>query len=400
VAIEVELKLAISKSDLRKALRLPWLRKMAGDKIRTQQLVSIYFDTGDLALRDHALSLRVRRIGERRLQTIKANSAVPMARGEWEAEIDRDRPNLRLARRTPLEPVLTNGVARHLKPVFETRVDRTVMPLHVGRSEIELAFDEGCVATTDSSVDIAEIEIELKHGVRGDVAGLARRLAHDVPVTLGCRAKSEWGYSLLEAAVNASMSREAITLVPSATTADAFIVISFSCLRQVAGNELAVRQGDPEGIHQMRVGLRRLRAALSLFNDMLYSSETDRMKRELKWLTDQLGPSRDIDVFISKTVVPSLKRHPERREFEVLADDLEKERHAAFANARSAVANDRFRRLLLDCALWVIDGEWLDQARPAGAPGKGICGRGADAKDPEDRQARAQAGAARREGVS
>jgi triphosphatase len=148
------------------------------------------------------------------------------------------------------------------------------------------------------------------------------------------------------------------------------------------------------------VGLRRLRAALSLFNDMLYSSETDRMKRELKWLTDQLGPSRDINVFISKTVVPSLKRHPERREFEVLADDLEKERHAAFANARSAVANDRFRRLLLDCALWVIDGEWLDQARPAGAPGKGICGRGADAKDPEDRQARAQAGAARREGVS
>jgi triphosphatase len=66
-------------------------------------------------------------------------------------------------------------------------------------------------------------------------------------------------------------------------------------------------------------------------------------------------------VFISKTVVPSLKRHPERREFEVLADDLEKERHAAFANARSAVANDRFRRLLLDCALWLIDGEWLNQ---------------------------------------
>jgi triphosphatase len=361
VAIEVELKLAASKVSLRKALALPWLRKMAGDQISRQQQVSIYFDTGDLALRQHAVSLRVRRIGERRLQTIKANSAVPMARGEWEAEIDRDHPNLKLARRTALAPILTDQIAQHLKPVFETRVERTVMPLHVGRSEIELALDEGRIVTTDASVDIAEIEIELKRGERDDIAWLARKLADKIPITLGVRAKAEWGYSLLEGTIDAAMFREAITLAPSVTVADAFVIIAYSCLRQVAGNELAVRRGDPEGIHQMRVGLRRLRAALSLFKEMLQGSETERMKAGLKWLTEQLGPPRDADVFISKTLAPQLRCQPERRELQTLTSDLERERSVGFANAKSAVESARYRRLLLDCALWIIGGEWRSE---------------------------------------
>ena len=174
--------------------------------------------------------------------------------------------------------------------MFETRVERTVMKLQVRHSEIELALDEGCVATADGSVDIAEIETELKQGAREDVARLARKLAHEVPLTFVPRAKAEWGYALVKDAVNAPMHADAVTLAPSATMADAFIVIGFACLPQICGNELAVRQRDPEGIHQMRIGLRRLRAALSLFKDMLQGRETDRVKNQLKWLTEQLGP--------------------------------------------------------------------------------------------------------------
>jgi triphosphatase len=355
---EVELKLATSKTGLRKALALPWLRKMAGDGIQRRHLASVYFDTQKLALRDHGVSLRVRRIGEKRLQTIKANSAVPMARAEWEVQIDGDVPELKLARRTALAPIFTDEVAQHLKPVIETHVERTSMPLRVDRSEVELAIDEGRVATADSSLAIAEIEIELKHGERGDVAELARKLARQVPLTLGVRAKADWGYALLEGTVNAPMFAEAVALAPSATVADAAVAIGFSCLRQIAANELAVRQEDPEGIHQMRVGLRRLRAALSLFKDMLQNKETDRVKSELKWLTGQLGPARDTDVFMSKTIAPYLKHNPKRRAFEMLAHDLERERRAGFARAKAAVESGRFRNLLLECALWLIDGGW------------------------------------------
>lgn len=356
---EFELKLATSRSGLRRALALPWLKKLAGENnIKRQRLVSVYFDTRELALRDHGVSLRVRQAGGRRLQTIKANSAGLTERREWEAEIDRDRPNLRLARGTALAPILTGQIARHLQPVLETCIERTVMPLRIGNSQIELALDAGRVATGDSSVAIAEIEIELKQGEGRDVARLARRLAQEVPVTSGARAKAEWGYALLDGTTDAPVFAETAELPASATTAEAFVAIGFSCLRQIAGNELAARRRDPEGIHQMRVGLRRLRAALSFFKDMLQGPQTERIKGELKWLTDQLGLARDSDVFVRKTVRPYLEHHAERREFEMLAHDLERDRSTGLARARTAIESDRFRRLLLECALWFIDGEW------------------------------------------
>jgi inorganic triphosphatase YgiF len=359
VSTEVELKLVTSKRGLSKALLLPWLRRMANGNIgKRQHLVSVYFDTRDFALHDRGVSLRVRRVGEQRLQTVKANSPTPMGRREWEVEIDRDQPKLELARHTALAPILNDEIAQHLKPVFETRIQRRAIPLQVGRSEIELALDEGRVITGDASIAIAEIEIELKHGERSDVGRLARKLAQAVPVTLGARAKAEWGYALAEDAVNAPMSTEAILLAPSSSVVDAIVIIGFSCLRQIAGNALAVRQRDPEGIHQMRVGLRRLRAALSFFKDVLRDGEGDHIKRQLRWLTEQLGPGRDADVFMSQSIVPCLKHHPDRVELDVLAHDFEKERDLGFAKAQAAVESKRFDRVLLDSALWLIDGEW------------------------------------------
>jgi len=153
---------------------------------KREHLAPVYFDTRNLALRDHGVSLRVRRNGQRRLQTIKANSTAPIVRGEWEAEIDRDRPNLEMASGTALAPILTDKIAQHLKPMVETRIERTLASLHVGRSEIELAFDVGRVMTTDSSVDIAEIEIELRRGERRDMAQLARRLVKKVRYAQEC----------------------------------------------------------------------------------------------------------------------------------------------------------------------------------------------------------------------
>jgi triphosphatase len=60
VVTEVELKLVTSRSALRKAMALPWLKKMTGDAMKHQHLTSVYFDTPKFALRDHAVSLRAR----------------------------------------------------------------------------------------------------------------------------------------------------------------------------------------------------------------------------------------------------------------------------------------------------------------------------------------------------
>ena len=252
-------------------MMLPWLKKQASESGRKQALTSVYFDTDDFALREQGVSLRVRKVDGHRLQTIKANSSALITRDERETAIDRDQPNLQFARedRPALAPLLTAELTERLSPVFETQVERVVIPLHCGNSDIELAFDQGRVATMDAKLDLAEIEIELKYGDRRDAARLAERLARSVPITLSVGSKAERGYALLEGALDAPVFSEPVVVGKKATVTEAFVAVSFTCLRQIAGNYGAVRHGDPEGIHQMRVGLRRLRASLSLFKKII-----------------------------------------------------------------------------------------------------------------------------------
>jgi inorganic triphosphatase YgiF len=355
---ETELKLATSKSGLHRAMMLPWLKKHVSEGGRKQALTSVYFDTDDFVLREHGVSLRVRKVDGHRLQTIKANSSAFISRDEWETEIDRDQPKLELAHGTALAPLLTSEVTEQLKPVFETQVERVVVPLHFGDSDIELAFDQGRVITVDAKLDLAEIEIELKQGHRRDAARLAKKLSRSVPITLSVDSKAERGYALLEGALDAAVFAERVAIAKKATVTEAFVAVSLACLRQIAGNHGAVRHGDPKGIHQMRVGLRRLRASLSLFKNMLHDGKVTKLKRELKWLTEQLGQARDYDVFVRKTLAPYRAEHANRRELEILQDELERNRQANFAAAKLAVGSERFRRLLLDFTLWLLDSGW------------------------------------------
>lgn len=356
---EIELKLATTKSGLHKAMILPWLKKQVSEK---HVLTSVYFDTDDFALSEHGVSLRVRKVDGQRIQTIKANSSALVSRDEWETEIDRDQPKLELARGTALAPLLTSELTKQLKPVFETHVERVVVPLRFGDSDIELAFDQGCVTTVDAKLDLAEIEIELKRGDRHDMAQLAKRLARSLPIALSLSSKAERGYALLQDALDAPAFAERIAIAKKATVSQAFAAVSLGCIRQIARNQSAVRHGDPEGIHQMRVGLRRLRASLSLFRTILHDGKVTKLKRELKWLTEQLGQARDYDVLVRKALVPYRAKHTDRRELAILQDELERSRHAGFPAARAAVDSERFRRLVLDFSLWLLDSGWHNES--------------------------------------
>jgi len=355
---EVELKLAVPLSVLRQAMQARWLAKAAAEQPARQHLTSIYFDTPDFALRDHGVILRVRKSGTANLQTIKTTGTDIVQRDEWENEIDGDRPKLSLARQTALAPLLSDEIEKELRPLFETSVDRVLMPLRFGRSHIELAFDRGRISTPDHHLNISEIEIELKDGDRRDMAMLARRLAKTFPVAYEARSKSERGYALAEGTLTEAVSARPVQIDPAMTTGDAFATIGFECLRHVASNEIAVRHFDPDGIHQMRVGLRRLRAALSLFKEMLDGRETHRIKGGLVWLTEQLGPARDYEVMVSQSIDPLLEQHLDRPELRLLESDFKHERDKGYAVANAAVANPRYRHMVLDTALWLLDDEW------------------------------------------
>jgi len=361
---EVELKLALSPKDLRRLQALPWIRAMGRSAAR-QMLVSVYYDTEQFTLRDDGVSLRVRRIGNKRLQTVKAaGSGAPFARREWEEEIASDKPDFACAKGTALEPLLNKALRRDLKPVFETSVQRTAFLIRQGKSEVELAIDRGTIKSGGHSRRISEIELELKNGDAAALCKITQRLSKTLPIRYGAKTKSERGYALVEARESEAARGEAIVLEKNADTATAFQTIGFSCLRHVACNEDAVRKRDAEGIHQMRVDLRRLRAAVSIFKDILKDPQSERLNSDLKWLTDQLGPARDYDVFLEESILPQQNSQPKRKEFGTLQSVLRKKRTAGFGTAKDVVAGDRYRRLVLRVALWLADGKWCTSSDP------------------------------------
>jgi len=349
---EVELKFEVPPAMLR--MLNGRLQRMAQAPVRHRKLVSVYFDTANRTLRDEHLSLRVRRAEGQCFQTVKGNGAY--RRQEWEDEIAGREPDRDMARDTALAPFATRKTWRRLRPVFETDIGRTSFPVTCGKSRIEVALDHGKVKSGQDSQSINEIELELKDGDIADLTRLASRLVKQGPVTLGLRSKAERGYALADGAIGDPVSAATITLDETMTAADGFRAIALSCLHHLAANRDAVLKDDAEGVHQMRVGLRRLRAALSLFKPMIEGPELERIKTDLKWLGGELSPARDFDVFVKKTITPMTDDAPAG--LEALKADLEKRRSDGFVKAKRLVKGDRYRRVVLKTGLWLAGGDW------------------------------------------
>lgn len=88
----------------------------------------------------------------------------------------------------------------------------------------------------------------------------------------------------------------------------------------------------PEGIHQTRVALRRLRAAFGLFRHAIDGPVMRALSAEAKWLAGECGPARDLHVFLTEIAdeVSPLVRRVARR----LADSHLQRARAALSGAR------------------------------------------------------------------
>ena len=378
--VETELKFRVAPRKLSSALQNSGSRRSRSE----HKLVSTYYDTNRQKLRRNGLTLRVRKVDDRYIQTVKNAGSGSVVRGEWEHEVTGARPDLKKTKNTPLEDLASPNLPRKLKPVFQTRVHRTAQVKHVRRSQIELATDRGRIAAGRRSQPIAEFELELKSGHIEDLFRLARDLERRTGAELDLRSKAERGYQLAAGGSEGARHAELIPLTPELSPADAFRVIAHSTLRHITSNADPVREMDSEGVHQMRVGLRRLRAAISLFGDILPRVGTARIKAELKWLTGELAPAREIDVFLKESIQPIADQDVPRRGSRAIRKKFSGRRTAAFRRACDAVASARYRRLLID----VI--EWIETGRPRSDDDRTIAAYAAELLDRQVAKARKQ----------
>ena len=356
---EVELKLWVAPEDIAAVLNNPRFADSLHDPTRAT-LDSVYFDSKDRFLRDHGLTLRVRHDGDKRVQTIKsADSGVGLfERSEWEETIENDQPDISRVRDTALGQILTDEVGKELKPVFETRIERTAYHLNGNGADIIFAIDEGKILASDSSQPVSEIELELRQGSPADLFKIARDILDIVPAHLEFKSKPERGYQLLDKTATGAETGFDPELLPGMSAGRAFTLIGRACLRHLVANVPAMLRRDETSLHQMRVALRRLRAAISLFSPVTSDTRLEAVKTELRWLAQELGPARDLDTLISEVIKPLHKQHANEPGFASISNMFTRKRLKSYKHAQEAVQSARFRSLILDTTEWIEAGPW------------------------------------------
>lgn len=367
MANEVELKLRIETADLQRLRQHPAVRHALVGKPVTRRLISIYYDTPELALLDAGISLRVRRMSGGWFQAVKGaghSLAGLHQRMEWEDIIAHGEPDFSKITEPALTRIFDDPALRAaLHPIFTTDVRRTEWQLVPAEgSEIEMALDLGNLIVDEAREPISEVELELKAGQAFRLFEFALSLLDKVPLWIENISKAQRGYAHYRPQLLQLRHAHAVRLRPSMTILDACRSIVRECIGHLQGNhDIVAHDSNAEGVHQMRVALRRMRSAMTIFGDIM--PPADHLRPELKWLATTLGQARDLDVFLAETLPPVLQQlqHPG---LEKLHKKALKAQQAAYTEVRAALDSQRYQRLLLELGVWLEKTEPDSNATP------------------------------------
>lgn len=363
--VETELKLKIPPGYLDKLRRNPLLRRLAVGRATTRKLYSVYYDTPELALQASKAALRLRRSGRQWLQTLKGGGEVRAGlhqRNEWEMPVAGEALDL-----DALEAGggrLPRGVREHLQPVFITDFSRNARLLRFEGAEIELCLDSGEIRAGEKKQPISELELELRSGNPRQLFELALALLDAVPLQLESVSKAEHGYRLVGGIQPRPIKASFPPLVQSQSVASALRDMIASCLLHVQANVPGAIGGvDDEYLHQVRVGLRRLRVVLAMAEAFRADAVLHQLHEEVADMCVEFGGLREWDVFITQTLAPIGERLPQHAGLRkaMAAGGKIRARHHADVVRRLQAAD--YQRLLLRFGAWMYGDYWKARDR-------------------------------------
>jgi CHAD domain-containing protein len=212
---------------------------------------------------------------------------------------------------------------------------------------------------------VSEIELELKRGSTGAIFELAQNLAAHGPVRPSMRSKSARGFDLAFDAPPAVRKPRKLRLDPTIPLDDAFASILRACFRHLLQSLPAAEDGrHPEGIHQLRVSLRRLRSALDLMRGAGPLNGVEALRSEVKWLAQNLSAARDWDIFQTMTLRRVAKSCRSIAGFDILDEAAEKRRAVAYERVRSMLAERRCAAFVIGLGGWIEARGWRTNVAP------------------------------------
>ena len=363
---EIELKLLTDREHLAAFQKAPVIEANARNRGVHRHLRAIYYDTPGRRLLKAGFSLRVRQSGARFTQTVKSETAGDsLRRGEWETAVSGMTPDLALAL-----PLLPEKLARkissgRLVPVFSTDIHRHVRVVTLPSGEVEVAFDHGTITAGERTVEVSEVELELKGGAPRTLHEIALRLLEHGPLRPSVASKSDRGFELADNRPPAVMKPRPAMLDPEAPLDEALAVILRGGLHHLLQSLPAAEDGrNPEGIHQVRVALRRLRSVFGLMRSVAASPALLPFGAEAKWLASRLGDARDCDIFVADTLRAVAASIPDLDGLDELRRLAEARRNDGYAAAREALGATRTARFLLALGGWIEQRGWRSDLPP------------------------------------
>jgi len=333
---ESVIRLRLSAEAARSVVRRPPIHQWLAGRPRSRRLAATYYDTKDETLRKGAIALSIKE-GDRQRTQIAASNAVSVS-SVLEAGPAPDLARIRNADIRTRALSLVSDAA--LAPVFQADIRTRVYALALEGIPVEMTLGVGQISAADIVDEFAEIAFRATD--RAAAYRAAEGVAAVIPVSVERRDFIARGYDLAHGRrARAALARDA-ALDDGWNARRGLTAILRGCLDQFAANEIAFTAGGgSEAIHQLRVAIRRMRAAFSAFSSALPPDEVAEFRGELQWLQQIFGPLRDWDVFCNETLSAFRSALPNHGGLRALAADATAARGRALVAAREALVSER-----------------------------------------------------------
>lgn len=346
-----------------------------------ERLETRYYDTPESDLAARGISLRRRAVGGKDLQTVKRKGAEGVvSRDEWERLIEPGAPFPALTGACDVDILLTT-LAERLRPTVEMDVDRWACKFPFRDSVLEIAVDVGSSKVTGEAGEgapcfLGEAELELVSGEAKDLFAAAKLVLTNTGLRLNALSKLDAAKAAAIPGGGAAIPARPSFRFGDEDSADDVLRQALAAIAErMIGIQPAILDARAvEGVHQMRVELRRFRAIERVFRRAVGEDRTlSLLAGRAKMTARALGGARDWDVFIGETL-PFAARHDYAPEgFAALKSRAHALRAEAWARASAVIGDPDFSQFLLDLleaahtAPWARGGEGEALARSANA---------------------------------
>ena len=345
---ESVIRLRLSAEAARTVFRKPPIHGWLAGRPRSRRLAAAYYDTADETLHKGGIALSIKE-GDRQRTQVAASNAVRVT-SVLEPGAAPDLERIRDAEIRTRALRLVSGAA--LAPVFQTDIRIRAHALILEDIPVEMMLGVGQISASDHADEFTEVAFRAADRMAAYRA--AEALATAVPVSVERRDFIARGYDLAHGRHAQVALAQDVALDDGWNARRGLVAILHGCLDQFAANEIAFTAGGgSEAIHQLRVAIRRMRAAFSAFGSAVPPDEVADFRADLQWLQQIFGPLRDWDVFCNETLSAFRSALPNHGGLRELATDARAARGQALVAAREALASVRYGLFQVRLARWL-----------------------------------------------